>query len=297
MFLYDEDATPHSLSLNELGDILRNTFTDEKLELVGLHGCSLSGLEVACELQGKAKFMIASQGTQYVGHWPYREILIRIFNDVIKSRTSPDEIKDTIENIYAYILRSSYDFQMAGISSDLTLCNLEGVQNISDPLRGLSEKLSRGLRLTRTKDGQEEKDEQEENDPFIQERVLLAHWDAQSYFEENYTDLYDFCLCLARRLGNAVPPSEAPGSCATNYRSVRDLIYVLERKENIRLELTNLTSDRSSSRNLQGPNINTLMVCRSTFPGRHRLTKSFGPRSIRSTNLINPGLPAAGFSF
>ena len=27
--------------------------------------------------------------------------------------------------------------------------------------------------------------------------ILLAHWKSQSYFQENYTDLYDFCFCLS----------------------------------------------------------------------------------------------------
>jgi len=30
------------------------------------------------------------------------------------------------------------------------------------------------------------------------ELILLAHWEAQSYWQENYTDLYDFCHCLGR---------------------------------------------------------------------------------------------------
>ena len=29
------------------------------------------------------------------------------------------------------------------------------------------------------------------------ELILLAHWKSQSYYQELYTDLYDFCLCLS----------------------------------------------------------------------------------------------------
>ena len=225
MFLYDEDATPHSLKLTELGDILKTQFKDKNknLELLGLHGCSLSALEVACELQGKARFMIASQGTQYVGNWPYREILIRIFNDVIAEETSQDGINDTIKQIFTCILTSSLDFQMAGISFDLALCNLNGLKHISKPLGILSKKLRDGLELFITK-----------RDPFIQERILLAHWDAQSYFEESYTDLFDFCSCLLARLEHAVPQSEEQQTLLDDTKKACEgLIYVLKRKEDL----------------------------------------------------------------
>jgi hypothetical protein len=33
----------------------------------------------------------------------------------------------------------------------------------------------------------------------IRELILLAHWESQSYWEENYTDLFDFCQCLHKR--------------------------------------------------------------------------------------------------
>jgi hypothetical protein len=31
------------------------------------------------------------------------------------------------------------------------------------------------------------------------ELITLAHLEAQSYYQENYTDLYDFCLCLEKK--------------------------------------------------------------------------------------------------
>jgi hypothetical protein len=33
----------------------------------------------------------------------------------------------------------------------------------------------------------------------VKEFILLSHWEAQSFYQENYTDLYDFCFCLAKR--------------------------------------------------------------------------------------------------
>src|SRR3989442_513965 len=125
MFLYDENAPSHSLSLRDLGKVLNHFKHRDKgkeLELLGFHSCSLSALEVACELEGCVNYMLASQGTEYVGSWPYREILMRMFNDVIWKKAEEDEaqrVKETIEKIFAYILNNSDDFQLAGYSFDL----------------------------------------------------------------------------------------------------------------------------------------------------------------------------------
>ena len=58
-----------------------------ELELLSFHSCSMSGLEVAAELEGTAKYILASQGPALVGSWPYRQILLRVFNDLSSPKT------------------------------------------------------------------------------------------------------------------------------------------------------------------------------------------------------------------
>ncbi|MEK6279562.1 MAG: clostripain-related cysteine peptidase [Acidobacteriota bacterium] len=302
-FLFDENAIQHSLLLTELGEVLRtfkcNIADDEQpgqFELVGFHSCSMSSIEAAYELKGTANYMLASQGPAYVGSWPYKQILIRVFNDLksyqIKAReiqhkenlarrfkaaadpvseslvrrfgdktrellnlyddsTAPDrsllyalldelnilledpelreneqlragqlseetkqllgqrprgtagkwlnrmllrdnypEIKDKekptvkgmLTKIFYYCLYNSYDFQLAGYSFDLCLCDLNKVPEIKVPLKTLSDTLTEGL-----------------TDPVVRQLILLAHWDAQSFWQEGYADLYDFCFRLQRR--------------------------------------------------------------------------------------------------
>jgi len=36
--------------------------------------------------------------------------------------------------------------------------------------------------------------------------IVLAHWRAQSFYQEMYTDLYDFCFCLSSKIKNANEP-------------------------------------------------------------------------------------------
>jgi hypothetical protein len=199
-FLYDEHAGKSSMTLTDLGDELR-TFAEEvrqkeaAFELVSFHSCSVSSVEVAYELQGTAEYMLASQGPAFVGSWPYRNILIHIFNE-LASKTEPDgqaslasgefdphaAAKNRVDSIFDYCYDNSMDYLLAGYSFDLCLCDLSRSREVVGvPIRELSDALSRGL-----------------SDPLLRDLILLAHWRSQSYWQENYTDLYDFCLCLSR---------------------------------------------------------------------------------------------------
>jgi|GEM_PF-465730 len=312
----EEPVSPqHSLLLTDLGKIL-NDFKGEiakandpgQFELIGFHSCSMSGVEVALELKGTANYMLASQGPAYVGSWPYRQILIRLFNDlesaelpndnyaiarglidkvkggndrvseylrrrlngnasgltqdsiqedrkliehvlnefdnpdlceqtevfpketsrveaavlVTKHRAQPlnqkdlrrlnrlfleetfeDEmksvqIKDMITKIFYYYIYNCFDFQLAGYSSDLTMCDLNKVGYLQRPLDELAAALIKGLDYA-------------EKNPLLRDAMLLAHWEAQSFYEENYTDLYDFCFRLKDKLKNPVQDSETGG--------------------------------------------------------------------------------------
>lgn len=363
MFLLDEhgstnnyNSPQHSLLLTDLGKILKNFKTligkESQLELIGFHACSMSGAEVAFELRDTANYMLASQGPAFVGSWPYRQILVRLFDElrlnkassitkgdlldpcdffsrlrtensayqtlrrelngelngelgellkqlkdssgvprklfskvvrqlngvVVKSDKSerlslstpynrlvsvttkqvmeetkqiikePEEysftqselekltkqlrrqiisdafpqqirridVDDFLKKIFYYCLYNSFDFQLAGYSFDLCLCNLTQVGDIQKPLDDLSVELIRGL---------------QSEDPLIRELILLAHWEAQSFFGENYTDLYDFCFCLDRKLsefgvgtkkrGTTKPETNGSASGQTKPRTIR----------------------------------------------------------------------------
>ncbi|HMG72142.1 MAG TPA: clostripain-related cysteine peptidase [Pyrinomonadaceae bacterium] len=200
MFLFDANADQHSLSLRGLGEVL-STFSHEagKVELLSFHSCSLSALEVAYELEDSVNYMLASEGTTFVGSWPYREIVIRVFNDVVREVAHDEaDIRAMVKKIFAYVLKTSGDFQLAGYSFDLCLCDLRAVGSLTEPVRALSQLLIDGLNLKKP-----DSDGKIVDDPCVKDRILLAHWDAQSFWGESYTDLYDFCFCLRRRCEQA----------------------------------------------------------------------------------------------
>jgi hypothetical protein len=182
VFLYDEHAENQSITLNEMSYALR-TFKerlpkDASFELVSFHSCSVSSLEVAHELKNTANYMLASQGPTFVGSWPYREILMRIFTDLKPNPTSA-EIRETIKQIFSYCVQNSADYLLAGYSYQLTLCDLRKLPELKESIQNLSRALFEGLR-----------------DAFSTSVILYSHWKAQSFFQEMYTDLCDFCYCI-----------------------------------------------------------------------------------------------------
>lgn len=194
LFLFDEHAEQDSLTLKELGEVLavfRHDLarTDAKLELISLHSCSMSSAEVAYELGGLASYMLASQGPAFVGSWPYRQILIRVFNDLNKlsdkekypQGLTDGHVRELVSDIFDYCMYNSTDFLLAGYSFDLCLCDLNRVNTLRAPAEKLSRALRKGLGI-----------------PLLKDFILLGHWKSQSFWQESYTDLYDFCFCVRR---------------------------------------------------------------------------------------------------
>ncbi|HKG46444.1 MAG TPA: clostripain-related cysteine peptidase [Pyrinomonadaceae bacterium] len=210
------DSTPQSgITLEQLGDALRHfkgrLEDDAAFELIGLHSCSMSAIEVIFELKDTAKYMMATQGASFVDSWPYRQLLKKILNAVDDTKT--EEAKDNdqtevnvdklITSIHGLSLHNSTDFIFSGLSADLCLSSLDRnrVEGLRAPIENLARDLKRGLKPPPDWDPKKEWRGAE--------MIKLAHLEAQSYYQETYTDLYDFCLCLRRRCDNTIPPQKA----------------------------------------------------------------------------------------
>lgn len=181
-FLPDENPNS-AISLVALGTIL-NDFSEaigehEELELIGMHSCSMSAVEVAYQLKGKAKYMMGSEGLSFIGAWPYRRMLQKIFNAVDQGDV---DVPDLVKKLHELCFHNTADVIFAGYSTDLCLISLDPgrVEALSGPIKKLTAALVAGL-----------------NDHRGRELILLAHLKSQSYYQEIYTDLYDFCLCLS----------------------------------------------------------------------------------------------------
>jgi hypothetical protein len=168
-------------------------------------------------------------------------MLIRIFKYMERKEK---HVKRLFTDIFSYCLYNSYDFNVAGYNFDVSLCDLNKVSETQVPLSDLSQHLIAGLTYP-----------QEEERKRIQERILLAHLDAQSYWLENYTDLRDFCLCLKRRFNDAAPGS-LPEEFKTKILSACDAMIEVLRRED----------DHSDGQRGVSPRVDRLIV-RSQFAG------------------------------
>ncbi len=194
-FLPDPDDNS-AITLTDLGWILR-TFAEkvraggDEFHFLGFHSCSMSSAELAYELAGSARYMLGTQGAAFPGSWPYRQLLKKIFvaiddskepeNGKLEEDMLVDSILNDLQDLSFY---NSEDFWHAGFSSDLSLCRLDtdSVNKLGEPIEKLSVVLQEAL-----------------NDPTATDLIRLAHLESQSYWQENYTDLFDFCSCLWAR--------------------------------------------------------------------------------------------------
>jgi hypothetical protein len=181
------------------------------LQLLALHSCAMSAVEVAYELKGLAKYMMGSEGISYIGSWPYRQLLMKIISTVARANGNPEvplygengasppapgarlnseaAVEQLIEKLYFLSLYNATDYAISGYSLDLTLCSLDP-KNFRT-LKGAVKTLVRAMRSAlkdKTPKGR-----------VIKQLILLAHWESQSYWDESYTDMSDFCRCLHKR--------------------------------------------------------------------------------------------------
>lgn len=214
-FLPDEQPIS-AITLLELDEILRDFSRQAQaeggaLELLALHSCSMSAIEVAYQLKGAANYMMASEGVSFVGSWPYRQLLKKSFNTINGAREAAPQhpqvdVPELMEKLYYLSLHNATDFMLAGYSLDLALCRLDpgAILELKPALQTLVGKLNEGLRLSqRFADLKTERANYDPQAEHVKEMILLAHWKAQSYWGENYTDLYDFCQCLGTLCANS----------------------------------------------------------------------------------------------
>jgi hypothetical protein len=208
MFLPDEDPIS-AITLLQLQDIMKKFKKPEgtSLQLLALHSCSMSSIEVAYQLKGTAKYVMAHQGPAFANSWPYRQFVKKVFNTIEQKKRSARkagavpgvdaaaleklvsekqvDVQRLVEKLYYHCLHNATDFLSAGYSADIALCSLEEdkLSSIEEPLKALVRALKKNLY----------------QNSVIMDLILLAHWEAQSFWDENYTDLYDFCLCLMKK--------------------------------------------------------------------------------------------------
>jgi hypothetical protein len=150
--------------------------SENKVDILGMDCCSMSMIEVGFELSPYARFLVASEGDVPNYGWPYRQILDAIYD------MAPEEAASEIVRQFVSFY---FDYSLLGLSSHCSVCDLQRIDVLADPVRRLAEVLTGRI-----------------HHPAVWQPVVLAHWEAQSYKDEEYVDLADFCHRLYRYIND-----------------------------------------------------------------------------------------------
>ncbi len=121
-----DDEPDSAIKLTDLGKTLRLfsqgvQMVNGTLELIGLHSCSMSALEVFYELKGTARYMMGTEGISFVSSWPYRQVMKKLLNTVDNGKGKNVNVDDLVRSIQSLALHNSTDFMFSGLSADLCL--------------------------------------------------------------------------------------------------------------------------------------------------------------------------------
>jgi hypothetical protein len=150
--------------------------TNRRIDILGLDSCYMSMVEVCWALRGKVHAVVASEGPVPNVGWPFHRIL-----EALQCRevAGPRCLANALVNSY---LEYYSDFVIAGESVDLSACDLTAADELFQAIALLADV----LRTKLISKG-------------VQDALVLAHWKAQSYKQEQYVDLWDFCDLLQKR--------------------------------------------------------------------------------------------------
>jgi len=194
-FLTDDDARqqlqPGSMSIPGVAEAIRkasenNPYLDLKdgddaVDILGLDSCLMSTLEVAVELKGRARLLVASEGFVPNTGWPYGYLL-----DCLADHVKQGDPIDPV-SVSKYLVHDCANYYAtylpAGVSFDIASCDIDRIELVILALNGLTSEL---LPFT---------------EKAVQDGVVLAHWRAQSFKWEQYVDLWDFCDQLRLQVG------------------------------------------------------------------------------------------------
>jgi hypothetical protein len=182
-FLNTENP-PSTLSIPRLKSVLVSTREKlgRKIDVLGMDSCLMSMVEVLYEVRDGVNFVVGAEGFERNTGWPYHEIF-----SVLRTEPAmtPKKLACSIVKEYVHYYSPYY---LSGVSVDLAACDLRDGDTIAI-LIGSINRLAQVLRKSMA-------------DSKVEGAILVAHWRAQSYKFELYTDLWDFCDQLQLAMGS-----------------------------------------------------------------------------------------------
>jgi len=187
------DIPTSRLGIRDLSDVFKSVRKQlkysngkEKIDILGMDSCLMSMAEVANQVHEYVDFMVGAEGFERNTGWPYGRLL-----ELLMARPQPLNIaaRDLAKVIVKDYTEYYENYTLGDLSTDLSAVSLaELSENLIPRLRTLASVMKKKI--------------EEVKRPYpnpARDAILLSHWEAQSYKDEQYTDLWDFCDLLARR--------------------------------------------------------------------------------------------------
>ncbi len=203
-FLKGNDP-PSSLSIRDLADALKTVkgkIKSGKIHVLGMDSCLMSMAEVCAQLSDSVQVMVGAEGFELNTGWPYQRILEALKSEKLETM-KPEKLARIIVEKY---IRYYQDYEDAGVSVDQAAVDLSKFDNVTKAVGKLAAALKPKV-LRNQK---------------IRNTILLAHWRAQSYKNEQYVDLWDFCDLLEESCGD--PKVEK--ACAAVKAAVKSVVIM-----------------------------------------------------------------------
>ncbi|MGE0882301.1 MAG: clostripain-related cysteine peptidase [Blastocatellales bacterium] len=177
------------------------------INVLGLDSCLMSMAEVAIEVEDYVEFLVAAEGFEPNTGWPHERIMTTLFNN--PNQTPITLAKDIVVKYVDYYR----DYLAAGRAVDLSACDLdpERCKKLKDAIKELAKTLKDGL----------EGCLQNVDKYLLRSEVVMAHWEAQSYKNDQYVDLFDFC----DNLNQYTSYSDVRERCREVQRLINDNAY------------------------------------------------------------------------
>ena len=166
-----------ALDFGELADVLEAVRQERgrSLDIIGFDACDLSTIEIACQFQPYADYLLASEIGIPIPGWPYRRAFERLM-DPKAGPMGPAELGTYIVRRFCETYRADQ------LTVSLTLLDLARVPEVVN----LTEMLARKLAIAMANDSDE------------MERATDAFVRSQTIEEKPFVDVADLCLNLLR---------------------------------------------------------------------------------------------------
>ena len=150
-------------------------------DIVGFDSCMMSMIEIVHAVRDHARYVIGSQGNEDDLGWPFAEVLEPL---VARPAMRPLElVTNTVDKYNTYYL----DYALiANSSACLSAFRIDKLSDLTDAVKSFVR--ASLVILPRT-----DIDHQTPLDRVIVALYVAAHWEAQTYREDQFADLYDFC--------------------------------------------------------------------------------------------------------